>query len=53
MEINDYTIITDSNASDLADRVKEYLKRGWKISGSVSVAIYENRERLFAQALIK
>jgi len=59
--MTDYIILTKTSASDLEKEVKEYLGKGWKLAGGVSVSmsvfVDSNdavfNEYYFAQALYK
>lgn len=52
-EIKEYRIETSNNPSDLRTTINSYIIDGWTPYGGVSVAIYENRDRIFAQAMVK
>lgn len=52
-EIKDYRIETSNNPSDLRTTINSYINDGWVPFGGVSVAIYENRDKIFAQAMVK
>ena len=52
-EIKEYRIETSNNPSDLRTTIDSYINDGRAPFGGVSVAIYENRDRIFAQAMVK
>lgn len=52
-EIKEYRIETSDNPSDLQRLIKCYINDGWLPFGGVGVAIYENRDKIFAQAMVK
>lgn len=52
-EIIDYQIVQSGNIGDCEDRVKQYMKSGWYPFGGISVAVYENRDELICQSMVK
>ena len=52
-EIKEYRIETSDKSEKLSDLVRNYIQNGWQPFGGVSIAIYENRDKVYTQAMVK
>lgn len=52
-EVKEYRIETSDQSEKLSDLVRHYIQKGWQPFGGVSIAIYENRDKVYAQAIVK
>ena len=48
-----YKILVNSDRRTLEDVIESYLKEGWELQGGVSMAVMNNNNDGYAQAVIK